>query len=247
MVWFIWNKILSAASSWSHCTALQALETPQIIWIKLVKSPSKDPARCSGLSYLYDLISQLMKNICKFSLFSDDAQKLSIVAGKGWLSFSIIIFITVAFWQRVLSQYFIELSKYKSKAMSIRCASFGRKLIVFHNTVTKSPYVFNLSVSTFLAYAIKSKKIVIFPSQTGTLLFGGVSGFSSKTFVISCLAAYWLLWGATTRVTVHILVAFEFHTSSNEHNLYSLIINNNTRRWNIVAGWSKYYFDLKNI
>ena len=28
---------------------------------------------------------------------------------------------------------------------------------------------------------------------------------------------------------------------------YSLIINNNTRSWNIVAGWSKYYFDFKSI
>ena len=26
---------------------------------------------------------------------------------------------------------------------------------------------------------------------------------------------------------------------------YSLVINNNTRSWNIVAGWSKYYFNFK--
>ena len=40
--------------------------------------------------------------------------------------------------------------------MSIRCASFDRKLfIVFYNTVTKSP----LSVPTFLGYAIKDNKI----------------------------------------------------------------------------------------
>ena len=28
---------------------------------------------------------------------------------------------------------------------------------------------------------------------------------------------------------------------------YSLLINNNTRSWNIVAGWSKYYLDFKII
>ena len=27
---------------------------------------------------------------------------------------------------------------------------------------------------------------------------------------------------------------------------YSLIINNNTRTWNIAVGWSKYYFDFKS-
>ena len=38
-----------------------------------------------------------MKQICKLSLFIDDAQKLSIVSGKGWLSFSVIAFIAIVF------------------------------------------------------------------------------------------------------------------------------------------------------
>ena len=60
---------LSSASSWSHCRALQALETPLKIWIQPVKSPGKDPPRYSDLSSLYNFISQLMKNICNFFLF----------------------------------------------------------------------------------------------------------------------------------------------------------------------------------
>ena len=68
--------------------------------------------------------------------------------------------------------------------------SFDRKLIVFSQWCCKITKCFNLSVATFLAYAIKSKKTAILLSSTGTYLRVDTSSFASSKFVRSCLSGF---------------------------------------------------------
>ena len=56
--------------------------------------------------------------------------------------------------------------------MSILCASFESKLIVFHYAAAKLPNIFNLSVPIFRAYVIKLKKSSII---NGNILNGVLS------------------------------------------------------------------------
>ena len=110
-----------------------------------------------------------------------------VIMPKSFPSGSLSFSIAKSFFYRSLLMvsffpYFIKFSKHDS----LKCL-----YIVFHNTARKSPNALKLSVTNFLTYVIKPKKMSIFTSQTGTWLIGGASSFSSKTiFFISCLADF---------------------------------------------------------
>ena len=65
--------------------------------------------------------------------------------------------------------------------MSVRCASFDRKLTVSHKATTKSPNVFNLSVATFYCICHKfEENYYLFVINENAVR---LSSFSSKTFM----------------------------------------------------------------
>ena len=129
-----------------------------------------------------------MKNISKFSLFTDDAQTLSV------LLVTLIVFFNYFQLFNAYCGCLLSNSSFTAIFPYVYIVYvFDSKLIVLHNTTTKSPNLFNLSVATLHAYVMKSKKTVILLTSKGTNIMGNPSSFACKTFVRSYLSIFLIL------------------------------------------------------